>query len=362
MTSALVPKVPKHQKLTEILRRQLEGGELRPGDRLPSFAELRERYGISQATIERIYVTLEQDGLVVREQGRGTFVAQMAPRPSTGMIGVASPDRSEWQHSLYWALLLDGITEAATRHNLQALLIDNAASFNQWEKVEGAIVNGASRAMVAGRIEARTPCVAMLVAQPGIASVVADDYNGAYSAMTHLLELGHRRIAFLGWGTDPLSTLRVAAYNDALQAAGLELNPALVRALQAPYTQDEPFVNQGRDRMREWLAQDWRQLKPTALVTLNDHVAVGAIEMLIAHGIGVPQQVSVVGFDGTELYDYFSPKLTTIEVPLKSIGAAAAEILIRQINGEATAPAAVSLPTRLRIGQSTGPPPAQAKK
>ena len=77
-----MPKVQhnklKHQRLTEYLRRQMESGALKIGDRLPSFAEMKEQQGASQATMERVYAQLEQEGLITRQPGRGTFAQSAA--------------------------------------------------------------------------------------------------------------------------------------------------------------------------------------------------------------------------------------------------------------------------------------------
>ena len=67
---------PKYLRLVEQLRQQIESGALRPGDRLPSYAELRTRYGMTQPTVDRAHALLEQENLIERIQGRGTFVAE----------------------------------------------------------------------------------------------------------------------------------------------------------------------------------------------------------------------------------------------------------------------------------------------
>ena len=279
MTSALAPRVPKHQKLTEILRRQVEGGKLRPGDRLPSFAELRKRYGISQATIERIYATLEHEGLAVREQGRGTFVARIARRASTGILGVMGARRNEWQNSLYWARLLDGAREVAAGHDLQILLIDVDSKSAPWEKIDGVLLAGIKKA---GRnlLVAPVPKVSLLVTLPGVPSVGADDYGGMFAATEHLLALGPRCLGLVGVGSDSISTTRYAAYSSALEDVGIQPDPRWVRRIFEPFDEKEPFFQQGRDRMREWIEGDWNELGCTALIAQNDQVTVGAIQSL----------------------------------------------------------------------------------
>ena len=97
----------------------------------------------------------------------------------------------------------------------------------------------------------------------------------------------------------------------------------------------------------------------TALVCFDDLAAIGAIRAFMDHGLRVPEDISVVGFDDIQSASYHNPSLTTIRQPLKQMGLTAARILLQRIRGEATIPHAVSILPELVIRESTCPPSPQ---
>ncbi|MEO7719177.1 MAG: substrate-binding domain-containing protein, partial [Capsulimonas sp.] len=101
----------------------------------------------------------------------------------------------------------------------------------------------------------------------------------------------------------------------------------------------------------------WKTLGYTALIAQNDNAAVGAIEAIREAGLRVPEDISVVGYDGNETYDYFTPRLTTVQVPIQEIGATAARMLIANVRRRGHTADRATVPARLRLGASTGPPP-----
>jgi len=106
--------IPKYARLALELKAQILDGRLVPGDRLPSFSEMRMRWGATPATVERIFASLERDGLIERSQGRGTFVSkkQITQVPERTLIGLTGS--AQWIKSRpYWAHLLAGIQSVA---------------------------------------------------------------------------------------------------------------------------------------------------------------------------------------------------------------------------------------------------------
>jgi LacI family transcriptional regulator len=104
--------------------------------------------------------------------------------------------------------------------------------------------------------------------------------------------------------------------------------------------------------MKKWLSDGWRETGCTAILAQNDVAAIGVMQILQEEGIRVPDDVSVMGFDGTEICDLVSPRLWSVMLPLAQIGAKAVEILNRQIAGEADAGETILLPLHLRQGES----------
>ena len=109
--------------------------------------------------------------------------------------------------------------------------------------------------------------------------------------------------------------------------------------------------------MQTWLANNWQQAGCTALLAHNDYVAIGVMDALREAGLRVPDDIAVVGFDGLEVGQFVSPRLTTVEVPLHEIGAQAVEMLCAQIESGQRSAEHRLLPTRMVQGQSCGAAP-----
>ena len=130
---------PKYLRLAKYFRDQVQSGALKPGDQLPSFAQLQSEYGIGQATLERVYGLLEQEKIIVREPKRGTFVADFQPDLARGRLGVVGvmAGRPPSQ-SPYYRDILDGLYEVAFDEKVEVLLLheNSTAAF---EKMDGVI-------------------------------------------------------------------------------------------------------------------------------------------------------------------------------------------------------------------------------
>ncbi|MFM9608902.1 LacI family transcriptional regulator [Streptomyces sp. V2] len=182
---------------------------------------------------------------------------------------------------------------------------------------------------------------------PGAVSVGAANWQGGVSATEHLLALGHERIAVIaGRRRKQCSNARVAGYRSALAAAGLPQRPEYIR-----YGCFEEST--ARQRMRELL--DLPE-PPTAVFVCSDHMALGVYEALAEHGLSVPDDISVVGFDDLPESRWASPGLTTVRQPLGEMAATALRLLVRMMDGERPEGTRTELSTRLVVRASTAPP------
>jgi DNA-binding LacI/PurR family transcriptional regulator len=182
----------------------------------------------------------------------------------------------------------------------------------------------------------------------GAPSVYIDDEAGGRLATEHLLELGHRRIAFVGDLEDgpfgfTSSAARRRGYEAALRDAGVEPRRGLVRL--GPHRRDA-----ARAATRDLLAL---AEPPTAVFAASDHQALGAVEAARAAGLEVPRRLSVIGFDDVELARYCG--LTTVAQPLEESGALGAEALLTTLAGGT--PRSVELRLELQARTTTAPSP-----
>jgi len=176
-----------------------------------------------------------------------------------------------------------------------------------------------------------------------------DGEAGAALAVDHLVRLGHRRIAHLDGGGAAGSAARRRGYRQAMRSHRLE--PIVVHS--------EHTDTAGEKAVRELLSAGM----PTALLAGNDFNAVGAISALEEHGLRVPEDVSVVGYDNTSLASLRHISLTTVDQPRNEMGRLAVDALLERVRGERTEPVRHLLHPSLVVRSTTGPnPPEEARR
>lgn len=345
--------LPKYLQIYHLMEQQIRNGTLKPGDQLPSFTELRELYGAMSATAERAYARLERENLVVRRARRGVFVASRE-RSRVGTIGLVlhSASRQTTSSELRMQLLLDGIRAACREHHTEILLIEDEDALRP-EKTDGLLLYCDKLEAYALGITPTTPHVLLFQHANDLTSVTIDDFGGTKLATRHLIEQGHRRIACLTEELLEVPGQRRAGCRAALEEAGIAINPRWLRQCKKIETGvSSPYLVWGQQQMEAWLEDGWQELGCTAIVVQNDIAAIGVMQTLQQHGIRVPQDVSVIGFDGTDICELAFPHLTSVQVPLYQVGQEAVRALLDQINQGPQAPRNITLPVSLRSGNS----------
>lgn len=185
--------------------------------------------------------------------------------------------------------------------------------------------------------------------QPGVATVNIDDYGGAAAAAKHLLELGHNRIGVIGLGRprdrgeSGIGARRLAGYRQTIRAAG---GPP-PRVIPAGVT----FAS-GQAAFR----QLWRLPEPpTAVLAMSDMAAIGLMASAREHGVLLPEQLSVVGYDDISMASWVTPTLTTVRQPITEKGRQSARLLVSQLGGKHVKSPEL-LATELVLRESTAVP------
>ncbi|HTL16147.1 MAG TPA: substrate-binding domain-containing protein, partial [Patescibacteria group bacterium] len=178
-------------------------------------------------------------------------------------------------------------------------------------------------------------------------NVATDDMMAGYAMTQHLLQLGHKRIAFLtGPPTTPWSKERFEGYRRALRQAGLDVDEKLV--FEAGRT-----VEDGAKAAAQMINE---ATAATAIQAVNDLVAVGCAEVLLNQNVRIPQDISIVGFGNSILTEHFRVPLTTMNQPKHRLGAAAMEAMMQLLRG--ARPEAKRIPAQLVPRASSGTAPA----
>jgi DNA-binding LacI/PurR family transcriptional regulator len=198
----------------------------------------------------------------------------------------------------------------------------------------------------------RLPVVLVDAPHPAFPSIVIDDVHGGELATTHLIELGHRRIGFVGdKSPDPFrfasSRDRTHGYERALAHAGIELRPEYVReGTQSHHVARSTAIDLLRLPER-----------PTAIFAASDTQALGVLEAARILGIRVPEELSLVGFDDIDIAAYIG--LTTVRQPLFESGRRGGELLLQMLAGAGPKLGEAhieQLPVELVLRSTTGPP------
>lgn len=202
---------------------------------------------------------------------------------------------------------------------------------------------------VQGLLEAQLPTVFVDSRDTGPRAtyVTSDHREGGRQAVEHLIELGHRRIARVSNSGDALAGRdRIDGGRDALAAVGLPEDPGLV-------VETDDWDAEGAYRATVRLLE--RELPFTAIAAGSDIMAINVIGALVDHGLRVPQDVSVVGFDDLPLSSMIRPMLTTVRQDVDAMGSAVVESMRQMIEHNNTPPPTI-VPTSLVVRGSTAPP------
>jgi DNA-binding LacI/PurR family transcriptional regulator len=280
------------------------------------------------------------------------FVARSLRKQQTLTIGVLVPEISEG----YGAMVMAGIEDfllksgyfyfVVSHHHKQHLLHEYQRLFLE-RLVEGLIVVDTVLAE-----DFPIPMVAVSGHRrvPGVTNVVLDHRRAASLALHHLAQLGHRSIAFIkGQTFSSDSEIRWNSIRHAARELGIAIDPELVTQLEA----DSPSPEPGYEVTRRLLS---KKDAFTALFAFNDVSAIGAVRALLDHGLRVPQDVSVVGFDDIQNAAFQNPRLTTVRQPLRRMGELAAETLLQRINGAKSYPKVIAVEPELVVRESTAAP------
>lgn len=216
-------------------------------------------------------------------------------------------------------------------------------------RVDGLVLATAVRSypLVDTLVESGLPIVLVnrTVDDSPMSMVTGDDHQGMGLAVKHLVELGHERIAFVGAALSASTGFNRYQYFLAwMQSLGLTVDEKLL--VFAPwFTKDH-----GAEACAELLD---REQDFTAIIAASDMIALGCYKALRARGLRVPDDISVVGYNGSRWCDEFNPPMTSVHVPKYDVGQQAARLMLGMLEDTSAKPSTVLLPTTLQVREST---------
>lgn len=305
---------------------------------------------VSEATAERVRQAAKDLGY------RRNVMARLFRERQTMMIGVLHGIGFGRPHfagtSQYFAALMDGVIDGAFTHgyavtfcpHLLGQTPEDAMADGRFDGLVwySTYPSGENRAMLE-----RCSVPLVLIHTPSsefadkFPSVICDNEQGIHLALDHLVQQGHRRIAFALESEDLFgeAVLRRDAFLKEMNARGLGASES-----------DVIDIRSDRTGLHMYLASG---LRHSAVIGTSDGVAASFLNLAPGYGVQVPRDLSVIGFDSTSYCDQLRPALTSVSQPLVVMGRSAVSLLVQSINGDAPDPAALVYPCGLDIRGST---------
>lgn len=332
----------------------------------PTIIDIAERAGVSKSLVSLVLRgsprVSEASRRVVLDAAaalgyRPNAMARSLVSRRTNVLGVVLSDL----HNTFFAEVLDGIDGRAREEGYRTLLATGHRSpAREAEAIEALLELRTEGLVLAGPrvrssqiVEASRTVPVVVVSREvrgdGVDCVLSADGVGAAAAVDHLVSLGHRRIAHIDGGTGAGGPARLRGYLRAMERHGLK---AEIRWERGDFTEEA-----GVKAVDRLLA---RGRRPTAIFAANDLSALGALEALTRHGLAVPDDVSLVGYDNTALARLAHVDLTTIDQPRREMGIAAAALLLERVAGRRSSAKKLVLAPSLVVGRTTAPPRARA--
>jgi len=332
---------------------------------MPTLKDVAEKAGVSVSTVSRVFNNPEKVRRSTRERVRNA-VDDLAYQPSrvarrlrlqdgeANLIGLVIPDIQ----NPFFADVTRGVEDVA-RDRDYALILSNsdedpdkqrvAVDTLKTEEVDGVIVPPVStddpevKRLLDSDIT--VVCVDRRMEDVRVDTIISDNREGAYKIVTHLIDLGHERIAFIG-GIPRISTSteRREGYEKALRDHGLSVDPTLIE-------EGDSRRERGRSLTEKLLDLD---SPPTAIFAGNNLTTLGALSALNMRGVQVPDEMALVGYDDVPWAMALNPPPTVVDQPGYEMGARAAELLLQRLEDPDRSPTVVTLQPKLIVRRSCG--------
>lgn len=314
----------------------------------PKIKDVAKKAGVSVTTVSRVlngekYVKDDLKAKVKRvidELGYApSHIARSLVRKKTNLIGVIVPDLT----SSFYSTILSSIEETASLNDYN-LLVCNIIEDTDKElkylnvfkemRVDGIIImheklSDDIRSFI-NKLDIPVIFSSVRPVDHKFVSVIIDDYEAAYDATRYLIELGHERIAFIGGDMRDITSgqNRYVGYRNALKDHRVRIVNDYIRF-------GDYKTQSGYNLMKELLACEPR---PTALFAVSDDMAVGAMNCIHDHQLKVPDDISIIGFDGSQLTELVRPRLSSMEQPIQDMGKITVDTLIELISDPTFSP------------------------
>jgi GntR family transcriptional regulator of arabinose operon len=352
---------PLHVQVANIIKLRIQSGTWRNGEVIPTEKALCAEFDVSRGTVRQALKSVEADGYLWRQQGRGTFVTlrnqpgEPAPTRGTRLKHLAFVVPYVRDSSV--STIFMGFQQVAENASFTTSFSHVNNDIHQQDRAVQQLIDQGVTGIALYPVDSEEigplrklvatgyPLVLMdrYLKQLTTDFVMTDHFGGAIRGVRHLLDQGHERIGFVTWLSPSVSMEhRHVGYSHALRERGITPDPTLVC-----YVEGYPTVD--LTPLREYLQ---RPNRPTAVFAANDQIAIALYRAAASVGLNVPYDLSIVGFDNLDVAEQLDPQLTTVAQPFLKIGQTAAEVLLRRIAGDTTRQQVTLAPQLIERGSS----------
>ncbi|PKR84574.1 GntR family transcriptional regulator [Heyndrickxia camelliae] len=334
--------VVKYKQVKEQIKSWIQEGQIKPNQKIKSENELVEEFEVSRHTIRQALGELVNEGWLYREQGRGTFCKDQSHRKKQidRTIGIITTSISDY----IFPSIIRGIESYLSEKGYNLLLASTNNNTDREKKclenilskkLDGLIVEPTKSALYNPNLntyfslEKNNIPYVMINAfyselQP--ASITVDDELGGFLAAEHLIKLGHKQIAGIFKSDDMQGMNRMKGFIRAHREYNVHIQPGMIIS----YNTEEKNTKPQLEASRLLHLKD----RPTAFFCYNDEIAIAVLDTIRENSLKVPEDVSIVGFDDSQLSVASEVKLTTLTHPQMEMGIQAAKMIVDAIENE----------------------------
>lgn len=354
---------PKYQVIIDDLKSHILSGTYKAGEQIPTESALQESYGVSRQTVRKAILELSNEGFLRSEKGSGTYVSSQYRTRSGGAvskktIGVITTYLSDY----IFPSIIRGIESRLNEDNYSLLLASTNNDIGQEKKalemmlsygVDGLIIEPTKSNLYNPNIayylsfkEQDVPftMINAYYEELEVPFFCLDDVQSSYLATRELIGKGHSQIGLIAKMDDLQGKYRMKGYIKALGEAKLRFHPELMLSFDTASKPDlsanlEAFLDENRDSL-------------TALVCYNDEVGLEVVHACRKLGIGIPDELSIIGQDNSYIAKNANIKLTTLTHPQEQMGRDAADWVIKYLQGKRDLPSSTYYQPELVEGET----------
>ena len=372
-------KIPLYEKIQQHYKVKIITGEIHPGKRLPTENEISQEFQVSRITAVRALKELEIGGYIHRIKGSGSYVNDGDWKSKTtsnnqSIISLVVPFADNFSTDFF-----KGVEEVAIKHGYFVTFHNSSDDIISEKNIINEIISRGSHGIILyptvppynmelfSKLSInKYPFVLIDRKIPGLelSLIWANNQKGFYDITTHLLELGHKRIIFVGSSVYSISS-EFERYQGFCKAHIEHEVPLLnkhlyweadINSIPMDYKPKEEFLKRICHYLLDTLENIDPSERPTAIATVNDQIAEAIISTAFERGISIPQDYSITGFDNLPFASHLPAPLTTVAQPAYEIGREAAKELFKRIKSPTRKPTIRTVDVSVIIRKSTSSP------